>query len=125
MLDTRISKIKGIPGGKMAERLMYEINYARRVSQAMKGAHEALILKAVDMVEAAYRADGVLTDSKALEIEQALMPMQADCKKYRLMLCGHAHIDMNWMWRYDETVQITLDTFATVLKLMREYPDFK
>lgn len=125
VLDTRISKIKGIPGGKMAERLMYEINYARRVSQAMKGAHEALILKAVDMVEAAYRADGVLADSKALEIEQALMPMQADCKKYRLMLCGHAHIDMNWMWRYDETVQITLDTFATVLKLMREYPDFK
>lgn len=125
MLDTRISKLRSVRGGKIAERLMYEISYARRVSQAMKGEHEALILNALDMVEDACKKDGVLTDGKALEIERALLPMQADCKKYKLMLCGHAHIDMNWQWRYDETVQITLDTFATVLKLMREYPDFK
>ena len=52
------------------------------------------------------------------------MPMQADCKKYRLLMVGHAHIDMNWMWRYDETVSITLDTFRTVLNLMKEFPDF-
>ncbi len=124
ILDTRVSKLKSIPGGKMSERLMHEINYARRVSGVQGGKFDDLILNAVSMAEKAYAADGVLTDSKALEVEQALMPMQAECKKYKLMLCGHAHIDMNWMWRYDETVQITLDTFATVLKLMREYPDF-
>ena len=31
---------------------------------------------------------------------------------------------MNWMWRYDETVQVTLDTFRTVLNLMKEFPQF-
>ncbi len=124
ILDTRISKLKGIPGGRACERLMYEIGYARRVSNVQGGRWDELILNAVSMVEKAYAEDGVLTDGKALAAEQALMPMQADCKKYKLMLCGHAHIDMNWMWRYDETVQITIDTFLTVLKLMREFPDF-
>ena len=124
ILDTRISKLKGIPGGKMSERLMYEINYARRVSNVQGSRWDELILNAVSMVEKAYAEDGVLTDAKALAAEQSLLPMQADCKKYRLMLCGHAHIDMNWMWRYDETVQITIDTFLTVLRLMREFPDF-
>jgi alpha-mannosidase len=33
---------------------------------------------------------------------------------------GHAHIDMNWMWGYDETASITLDTFRTMLDLMNE-----
>ncbi len=31
---------------------------------------------------------------------------------------------MNWMWRFDETVAITLDTFRTMLTLMTEYPAF-
>ena len=35
------------------------------------------------------------------------------------MICvAHAHIDMNWMWRWDETVAITLDTFRTMLDLI-------
>ncbi|MBQ2956399.1 MAG: alpha-mannosidase [Clostridia bacterium] len=124
ILDTRISKLKGVPGGKASERLMYEIKYARRVSNVLGGKYDDLILKAIDCIEVACAADGVLTDRSAAEAEQMLLPMQADCKKYKLMLCGHAHIDMNWMWRYDETVQITIDTFATVLKLMREFPEF-
>jgi alpha-mannosidase len=32
---------------------------------------------------------------------------------------------MNWMWRFDETVAATLDTFRTMLNLMEEYPEFK
>ncbi len=124
VLDTRLSELRRIPGGKVAGRLMHELSYARRVSQVLDGRHEPLILRAMDMAQAAFDEDGVLTDRRALEIEQTLMPMQADCKKYHLMLCGHAHIDMNWMWRYDETVQITLDTFRTVLRLMDEFPGF-
>ncbi len=123
-LDSAIARLNDVKGGKMWERLRYELRYARRVSQAQGGKHEALIEDAVGRALTAAQADGVVTDAAALEIERSLMPMQADCKKYKLMLCGHAHIDMNWMWRYDETVQITLDTFRTVLNLMREFPQF-
>jgi len=31
---------------------------------------------------------------------------------------------MNWMWGYQETAAITVDTFRTILDLMNEYPEF-
>ena len=123
-LDGLITRLNGVKGGKMWERLRYELRYARRVSQALSGRHEALVERAAAQALDAAAREGALTDAQALAIEQTLMPMQADCKKYRLIICGHAHIDMNWMWRYDETVQITLDTFRTVLNLMDEFPQF-
>ena len=123
-LDGAVRKLDALTMGKMGERLRYEIRYARRVSDALGGRHDALILRAIEAARYAAERAGVLTDAAALEIENMLMPMQADCKRYTLIVCGHAHIDMNWMWRYDETVQITLDTFRTVLALMREFPEF-
>ena len=32
---------------------------------------------------------------------------------------------MNWMWGYQETVALTIDTVRTILTLMEEYPEFK
>ncbi|MBR4443271.1 MAG: alpha-mannosidase [Clostridia bacterium] len=123
-LDSALARINDIKGGKMWERLRSELRYARRVSQALSGKHEALVEGAIERAADTAVRDGAITDAAALEIERTLMPMQADCKKYKLILCGHAHIDMNWMWRYDETVQVTLDTFRTVLNLMDEFPRF-
>lgn len=123
-LDAAVKGLAALPGGSMKNRLAHEIDYARRVSQALKGRHEALVLGAARAFRDAVARDGALTDAEARRIEESLLPMQADCKKYTLMLCGHAHIDMNWMWRYDETVQITLDTFYTVMDLMDEFPEF-
>ncbi|HBP37264.1 MAG TPA: alpha-mannosidase, partial [Clostridiales bacterium] len=37
---------------------------------------------------------------------------------------GHTHIDVAWLQRYDHTREKTARTFATVLALMDEYPDF-
>ncbi|MCD6219890.1 alpha-mannosidase, partial [Candidatus Calescamantes bacterium] len=38
-------------------------------------------------------------------------------------LIGHAHIDMNWLWTYEDTKITCLRDFSTVLNLMEEYPD--
>ncbi|MCQ2794581.1 MAG: glycosyl hydrolase-related protein [Bacilli bacterium] len=38
---------------------------------------------------------------------------------------GHAHIDMAWLWDIEQTHHKGLRTFATALKLMEEYPDYK
>ena len=46
-------------------------------------------------------------------------------KTYTVHNVGHAHIDMNWMWPWPETVAVTNDTFTTVLRLMDEFPDFR
>ncbi|WP_019010889.1 alpha-mannosidase [Deinococcus aquatilis] len=42
----------------------------------------------------------------------------------RLALTGHAHIDLAWLWPLHETRRKARRTFATVLNLMEQYPDF-
>ena len=38
---------------------------------------------------------------------------------------GHTHIDVAWLWRLRQTRDKTSRSFATVLKLMEEYPDYR
>ncbi|MBQ7831383.1 MAG: alpha-mannosidase [Clostridia bacterium] len=38
---------------------------------------------------------------------------------------GHTHIDVAWMWTLDQTKEKVERSFATVLKLMEEYPEYK
>jgi alpha-mannosidase len=58
------------------------------------------------------------------QAEEILSPIGRAAKAYTIHCVGHAHIDMNWMWSWPETVAVTHDTFTTVLKLMEEFPDF-
>lgn len=37
---------------------------------------------------------------------------------------GHTHIDVAWLWTIDQVRQKSCRSFATVLKLMEEYPDY-
>jgi len=57
-------------------------------------------------------------------MELRLQPLAEVARQYTVHCVGHAHIDMNWMWSWPETVAVTNDTFGTVLRLMDEYPDF-
>ena len=38
---------------------------------------------------------------------------------------GHTHIDIAWLWPYRLTREKAVHSFATALKLMEEYPDYK
>ena len=78
----------------------------------------------VSFLEEAMDRDGVLTRGVCLEAEERLAPCGPAAKEYKLILAGHAHIDMDWMWSYHETVALTLSTFRTVLNLMNQYPEF-
>ncbi len=66
------------------------------------------------------------TDLSAVvaQAEAILAPLAATAKSHRIYGMGHAHIDMNWMWSWPETVSVVTDTFSTVLKLMEEFPEF-
>ncbi len=41
-----------------------------------------------------------------------------------ILLTGHAHIDLAWLWPVAETRRKVRRTFSSVLHLMDEYPDF-
>ncbi|MGN0299431.1 MAG: alpha-mannosidase [Lachnospiraceae bacterium] len=38
---------------------------------------------------------------------------------------GHTHIDVAWLWTVEQVRQKSCRSFATVLKLMKEYPNYK
>ena len=48
-----------------------------------------------------------------------------EARRGAVYLAGHAHIDMNWLWRWPETVQACRDTFRQALRFMEEFPDFR
>ena len=56
--------------------------------------------------------------------EKLLAPLGKAAKQYTLHCVGHAHIDMDWMWNWPETVALVNDTFTTVDALMSEFPTF-
>jgi alpha-mannosidase len=44
---------------------------------------------------------------------------------HELSAIGHAHIDTAWLWPIEETTRKCQRTFATAIRLMDAYPDFK
>ena len=52
---------------------------------------------------------------------KALKPL-AD--EYSVTLAGYSHIDLAWLWRWIETVQVCKETFAQALKFFDEFPEF-
>jgi alpha-mannosidase len=57
--------------------------------------------------------------------EKSLEPISKIAKEFTIHYIGHAHIDMNWLWPWQETVDVCYKTFTTVNKLMDEHPEFR
>ncbi len=41
-----------------------------------------------------------------------------------IQVIGHAHMDMNWLWTYAETMQMCNDNLRQVVAFMQEFPDY-
>lgn len=109
---------------KWNKRILSEIDFAIKLSENREHKYDSHIDRALSILENAIREEGVLAASKCEEAEQALISLQDEAKAYEVLYVAHAHIDMNWMWGWQETVAVTLSTFRTMLNLMKEYPDF-
>lgn len=58
------------------------------------------------------------------EARQPLMPLKSITRKYQVFYVGHAHIDMNWLWTWPETIDVCKRTWASVMHLMHLFPQF-
>ena len=105
-------------------RILAETEFCIGLSKKLDGCYDGAVEATLDFLRERMDEDGVLTKEACLEGEKLLLPLQKEAKQYALILAAHAHIDMNWMWSWHETVASTVATFQTMLKLMEEYPDF-
>jgi len=57
-------------------------------------------------------------------IGEILAPILKEVKSFTTHFIGHAHIDMNWLWVWDETIAVCHRDFETMAMLMDKYPFF-
>ncbi|MGI5893225.1 MAG: glycoside hydrolase family 38 C-terminal domain-containing protein [Candidatus Merdivicinus sp.] len=106
-------------------RIRAELRFVQTLSNASSGKYEPLLEKALHLLQDSLSRDGVISNAAAQAAEAELLPAAEEAKSFEFLCAAHAHIDMNWMWGFDETVNATIDTFRTMLQIMKEYPDFK
>ena len=107
------------------ERFKIETDFAAEFAKVLgKKDWEKLVLKAVEHVNSAMTTKSLDCEKVIGEAEKILEPIGKAAKGYTIHVCGHAHIDMNWMWPWQETVNVTHDTFMTMDKLMDDFPEF-
>ena len=99
------------------ERLKAEIAFAARLAELFpeqQAGWQALIAQAVAQVRAALSA-GSTAEQAVNEAETLLKPIGEVAKNFTIHCIGHAHIDMNWMWAWPETVART--SFSRVARI--------
>jgi len=116
----------GGAGNETIERIRGELDFAAKlaaITEDQRAAWEDLVLSAAKAANKAF-SDGAGPEAACAEMEAILAPLSTAAKQYTIHVVGHAHIDMNWLWGWPETVATVNDTFATVDRLMDEFPAF-
>lgn len=119
-LDELNKKIKG----PWEKRIIAQLIYGTKLSKVNNNNFDNILETAITYILEQYTLEGIIKKDVTLKAEEILSDLSSKAKSYTMICASHAHIDMNWMWDYAETVAITLDTFRTMLDLMKEYPLF-
>lgn len=123
----------GLPAGERAgitpvnswhNRILSELDFCLQMKAHAGTDVDKEVGAALDLLENAQKIEGVLTNEVCGHAEQCLLPLAKEAHTYTLLMAGHAHLDMNWQWGWDETVATVIATFRTMLRLMDEYPEF-
>ena len=89
---------------------------------------EAILNRTVNFIDlrTPYSGEFYRTLSEAPDyIDKALYSDMAGYQDVIATCIGHTHIDVAWWWTVAQTREKTGRSFATVLKLMEEYPNYK
>ncbi len=74
--------------------------------------------------EALAGGDTEAFEASLQRAEELLRSLDPLAKQYTIHLVGHAHIDMNWLWLWPETVEVCRRTWTQAVKFMDEFPEF-
>jgi alpha-mannosidase len=81
--------------------------------------------KALDEFDLDALRDGEFSkvESSLDKFYKEVKPISRFAKIYTVFIGGNSHIDLAWLWRWIETVEVSKETFSTIMDNMEEYPD--
>lgn len=94
-----------------AKRIDSQLRCLAGLSKIRGGEFDSRIEAAADELVAAISENQTLPAPVAQKVEAQLSDLSDAVKAYTIYCVSHAHIDMNWMWGYQETAAVTIDTF--------------
>ncbi len=59
------------------------------------------------------------------ELREQLGWLDAALAKFRIHCVGHSHIDLAWLWTYDDTREVIFRDMRSVVDLFADYPEFR
>lgn len=107
-----------------ASRILSQIGYLIKTFEVAEEVLPADLCEVITYVYDCFEQEGTISKGVSKQAEQRLIHYSKKAKEYQVICAGHAHIDMNWMWGFQETVSVVIDTFQTMLDLMKEYKEF-
>ncbi len=113
--------------GEHWDRVAAELDFADRlagVSPRQSGEWRKLVADAVSRLTAEARCGGDGVDA-VRKVEEELSGIGEAARAITIHCIGHAHLDMNWLWPWNDTVLTAHAMFDSVLALMEEFPDFR
>ena len=121
----KLKRLQAVHGSNYwTQRAYAELAYMSCLSSTRENCYDDRLSAALDAILAKLDENAALVKADVLAMEESLADLSADAKALKVYCISHAHIDMNWMWGFQETASVTIDTFRTILNLMKEYPDF-
>jgi len=100
------------------ESFIQELRLARILDEeTVSRASQNFDIKAID-------GDPSLLIEEIHKARAQMINLREKAKQFKVHLVAHAHIDMNWLWPWEDTIATVRDTFKTMLKFMEKYPDF-
>jgi len=114
--STQASTTKSRPQAKAYQQFLTSKSY-KRLKQTFEKA-----LMNVDIL-ALQKGDFTKVKASILKFYQEAKHVVRFANSYTLFLGGNSHIDLAWLWRWMETVEVSKETFSTILDNMEEYPD--
>jgi len=73
-------------------------------------------------IEALHQGDLSKVKNSLIKFYEEAKPFTQFLDNYTLHVAGNSHIDLAWLWRWRESVEVAKETFSTILDNMEEYP---
>ena len=105
--------------------------FVEMISSRVSAARRAELEKDLRASENEIQFSNVTADnltsvrSQLVKALAALAPAADIAHKYDVYYVGHAHIDMNWLWPWPETIDVCHRTWDSAMNLMGEFPGFR